>query len=194
MLDLLHGSMHFFIIHGIWGLFLLAFLETSFFPVPADIVLVIFGLMKPHCVLWYALVATIGSSLGGIFGYIIGINARMPILLRWISKKRIARIERLFEKYGGWALMVAGFAPISYIAGLFKLNWIVFSITFTAGRAIKFAIEAILIIALGEKASELIRNHHKEITTLTTAIITGTVIITYLLVKYIKNRRQKKQN
>jgi undecaprenyl-diphosphatase len=114
-------------------------------------------------------------------------------LLRWISKKRIARIEKLFEKYGGWALMVAGFAPISYIAGLFKLNWIVFSITFTAGRAIKFAIEAILIIVLGERASELIRNHHKEITTLTTAIITGTVIITYLLVKYFKNHRQKKQ-
>jgi undecaprenyl-diphosphatase len=191
LLGVFHNFVHFFISHGTWGLFLLAFLETSFLPVPADILLIIFSLIKPDMVLWYALVATIGSSLGGILCYFIGLNARMPLFIKWMPKRRVVKIEKLFEKYGGWALIIAGFTPISYTAGLFRLNWAVFLITFTIGRGIKFAIEAILIILLGEKASELIMNHHNELTSITSAVITGTVIIIFLLVRYIKNRRKK---
>lgn len=191
LLGLFHSFVHFFFIHGVWGLFLLAFLETSFFPIPADILLIFLGLINPDMVLWYAMVATIGASLGGTLFYFIGLKAGMPLLFNWLSKKRIVKIEKLFEKYGGWALIIAGFTPIAYTAGLFKLNWIVFLITFTIGRGIKFAMEAILIMLLGGKAWGLIMNHHSELTTITSAVITGSVLLVYLLRKYIKNRRQK---
>jgi len=57
---------------GMWGLFFLAFIESSFFPIPPDILLVVFVLATPKLWLLLALVCTIGSVLGGMFGYGIG--------------------------------------------------------------------------------------------------------------------------
>ncbi|MGI5920918.1 MAG: YqaA family protein [Syntrophomonadaceae bacterium] len=194
MLEIFAGSMQYFLIHGIAGLFLLSFLETSFLPVPADVLLIIMGLMNRNMAMCYALVAIIGSSLGGILTYIIGFRARSQLLVKWVPKKRIEKIEQLIEKYGGWALLVVGFTPVSYTAGLFKLNWIIFLVTFITGRAIKFVIEAVLIIVLGEKAAELLKYHHAELTALISAIIAGMVIITYLTYKLFRNYHKRKRN
>lgn len=191
-LEILHHLVHFFIHNnGLWGLFILSFLETSFLPIPSDILLIIMGLLNPDHVLGYSIVATLGAALGGIVVYWIGIASRMPLLMRWVSDARRKKMEKLIDKYGGWALIMAGFTPIGYIAGMFKLNWLVFITTFTIGRGIKYFAEGLAIILLGDRAVELVKHHYHELTFIISVIIAITVILLYFLVRYFKNRKNK---
>ena len=62
----------------------------------------------------YAAITSIASTLGGIFGYLIGKRAGRPILSRFIKEENFHKIEDMFARYGGWAVAVAGFTPIPY--------------------------------------------------------------------------------
>lgn len=92
----IEGTKDFFIQNGAWGLFILAFTEASFFPVPPDIVLLPLVLFSPGRALYYATVTSAASSLGGIFGYLIGVRAGRPILSRLIKKKIFIRWRQCF--------------------------------------------------------------------------------------------------
>ena len=121
----------FFIQNGAWGLFILAFTEASFFPIPPDIVLLPLGLLSPARVLYYAAITSIASTLGGIFGYFIGVRAGRPILSRFIKENNFHKIEEMFDRYGGWAVAVAGFTPIPYkvftiASGVFHMDFTTF--------------------------------------------------------------------
>jgi len=96
------------------GLFALAFVESSFFPVPPDLVLIVMALANPELALFYAAVSTVGSTLGGIFGYCLGIIFGKPLLRRFVSKEKIQRVHNLYNKYEAWAVGIAGFTPLPY--------------------------------------------------------------------------------
>ena len=70
---------------GAWGLFILAFIESSFFPIPPDILLIILSLASPEKALFYALICTIGSVLGGMLGYGVGYVGEKAVLERFFS-------------------------------------------------------------------------------------------------------------
>jgi len=73
---------------GSLGLFILAFIESSFFPIPPDVLLVILALGDPGNAFWFAFVATIGSVLGGIFGYGIGLFFGEVILRKFVKEDK----------------------------------------------------------------------------------------------------------
>jgi membrane protein YqaA with SNARE-associated domain/membrane-associated phospholipid phosphatase len=153
----IEGTKDFFIQNGAWGLFILAFTEASFFPIPPDIVLLPLALISPGRALYYAAITSAASTLGGIFGYLIGVRAGRPILSRFIKENNFHKIEEMFSRYGGWAVAVAGFTPIPYkvftiASGVFHMNFTTFFIATILSRSARFFLEGAIILAMGEEA------------------------------------------
>jgi len=151
----------FFIQNGAWGLFILSFTEASFFPIPPDLVLLPLALISPGKALYYAAITSIASTLGGIFGYLIGKRAGRPILAHFIKGENFHKIEDMFARYGGWAVAVAGFTPIPYkvftiASGVFNMNFTIFVIATVLSRSARFFLEGAFVLALGDKATAYI--------------------------------------
>lgn len=139
---------------GVWGLFLLAFVEASFFPVPADTLLIV--LVLEGSVPWWvlALACTVGSLLGGVFGYVIGYWGEEAVLKRWFSEKKIMRLGKLLQRYENAAVFIAGFTPLPYKlvtigAGVFHLRFVPFVVTSFVSRALRFFLVAYFVYVFG---------------------------------------------
>jgi len=133
-----------------WALFFLAFAESSFFPIPPDLLLIAVCLAKPAMGFWFATVTSIGSVLGGAFGFFIGLKGGRPLLIKLFKEKKINAVDRLFEKYGVWAVLIAGFTPIPYkiftiSSGAFRMNFRKFIIASLLSRSSRFFIVASFI-------------------------------------------------
>lgn len=183
----IHNTAEFFSAYGSLGLFLVSFAESSFLPLPPDILLIGLSLREPKLALWYALITTIASVLGGVFGYFIGIKFGRPLLQKFIHTKQITSMEELFKIYGGWAVAIAGFTPIPYKvftigAGIFRINKIVFVVASLLSRGARFFLEGFLLFALGTKAEKFLSNYMEIIT----IGITLTVIVVYFMFKNTK--------
>jgi membrane protein YqaA with SNARE-associated domain len=145
---------------GLW-LFLLAFAESSFFPVPPDVLLIALGVVDPGMALWYALICTAGSVLGGALGYGIGLKGGRPILYRFFNQTKIHAVERLYDRYNAWATGIAGLTPIPYKVftiggGAFKIDFKVFMIASLASRGFRFLLEGVLLYFFGEAIKDFL--------------------------------------
>src|SRR3989344_1612649 len=110
--SLLEWSRVTFLPYGELGLFLVAVMEMSFFPVPHDILLLSLTLLNPKLGIYYALVATAGSAVGAIVGYLIGLKGGRPVVKKLISEESINKVEKYYNKYGVLAIAIAAFTPI----------------------------------------------------------------------------------
>ena len=129
------------------GLFIVAFSESAFFPVPPDVILVPLVLASPELYIVYAAIATLASTLGSLLGYYIGLKAGRPILTRVVGVERASSVESYYNRWGVWALLISGFTPIPYKAftiasGIFRLNMKAFLVAATLGRGFRFFVEA----------------------------------------------------
>ena len=146
------------------ALFVLAFAESSVFPVPPDVLLMALTLGNPSWGLYYAAIATVGSVLGGMFGYLIGWWGGMPILLRLIGHDRVARVHDTFERYEGWAILIAGLTPVPYKvftigAGAFYVNFRVFVLASLLSRGARFFLVAGTLQLLGPWVKEVLEQY-----------------------------------
>ncbi len=149
---------------GVWGLFILSFIESSFFPIPPDVLLIVLILATPEQWIWLASVCTIASVLGGMFGYWIGVMGERVILEKFFSHDKIARVHKLFERYGAWAVFIAAFTPIPYkvftiAAGVFYISLKKFIIASLIGRGMRFFLFAFLIVRYGNAIIQLIEQY-----------------------------------
>ena len=95
----------------------LSFAESSFFPVPPDVLLAPMTLAHPDRGWRYATLVTIASVLGGLLGYLIGLYGMelvTPLIEEWGMQHRFAEARALFDQYGLWIVFLAGFSPIPY--------------------------------------------------------------------------------
>jgi undecaprenyl-diphosphatase len=155
--DFIAKTKDFFLQNGSLGLFILAFSEASFFPIPPDVVLIPLAVVSPAKALYYAAITSIASTLGGVFGYFIGVRAGRPVLSRFVKGKNFYRIEDMFLRYGAWAVAVAGFTPIPYkvftiASGVFHMRLFTFFIAALLSRSARFFLEGAVVMAMGEKA------------------------------------------
>lgn len=148
--------------YGIPALFLLAFAESSFFPLPPDILLLALCLSLPARSYRFALLTTIGSVVGGMVGYLIGYTlwgATSEFFYLYVpgfSPSGFIRIQELFSSYDFWVIFTAGFTPVPYKiftigAGVFKINFPLFVLTSVISRGLRFFILAWLVHRFGEK-------------------------------------------
>lgn len=141
--------------YGQIALFIIAFAESSFFPIPPDVLLIALSLLNPPLSLWFATITTVGSVLGGMFGYFIGIKGGKPLLEKLVKKEKIVQVHNYFEKYESWAIFIAGFTPIPYkvftiAGGVFYINFKKFVIASFLGRGARFFLVGALIMLFGE--------------------------------------------
>lgn len=174
-----------------WVLFLLAFAESSFFPIPPDVLLIALCLGKPARSLWYAGICTVGSVVGGLFGYWIG-SAVFDTVGRQILEfyglmDRYADVQALYRRYDVWAVGIAGLTPIPYkvftvTAGLFKISLPGFVVASVVGRGLRFFVVALVLKRWGEPARRFL-DRHLDLLSLTfvALLIGGFILIRYVL-------------
>ena len=149
-----------------WWLALISFAESSFFPIPPDLFLSAI-LVANKGERWFrlALITTIASVLGGLFGYLIGyfffslIGA--PLISFYHAQEAFNHVGQLFSDNAFLAIFLAGFTPIPYkvftiAAGFFSINLLVFVIASVVGRGMRFFIVAYLFKVFGELIGKLV--------------------------------------
>jgi membrane protein YqaA with SNARE-associated domain len=131
--------------YGGLALFVLAFCESSFFPIPPDVLLIALSVANSSLAFWYALLCSLGSVLGGVFGYGLGRIGGRPLLERWVRA-------------------VAGFTPIPYkvftvSAGAFLLDFWRFVLASILSRSARFFLVAGLFFFFGPTINQLISRY-----------------------------------
>lgn len=136
--------------HATWYLSGLSFAESSFFPIPPDVMLAPMSMAKPASAMRYAALTTLASVLGGLLGYLIGLFA-FDVIEPWLQQsgywEKYLHAHRWFEQWGFWAVLVAGFSPIPYkvftiAAGTLSMNLPLFVLGSTIGRGGRFFLVA----------------------------------------------------
>ena len=100
--------------YGGVALFAIAFAESSFFPVPPDVLMIPLVLSQTAKALLFAAVATAGSTLGGVFVFLIGDKGGRPLLQRLFKPEKAALVQGYYRRYDGWAVGLAGFTALPY--------------------------------------------------------------------------------
>jgi membrane protein YqaA with SNARE-associated domain len=176
--------------YGAWALFLLAVAESSFFPVPPDVLLIALVIAIPLKAFRYAVICSIGSVAGGGLGYLIGwqlyeIIGKSIIDLYQLNEA-FQKVGTLYDENAFWAVMVAGFTPIPYkvftiAAGVFRVDFTVFIIASIISRSARFFMVAAILYFIGPKAKIFINKYFNLITIAFIALaILGFVMIKYL--------------
>lgn len=175
---------------GPLGLFILSFIESFFFPIPPDFLLIILCLANPELALLYATICAIGSVLGGVFGYGLGRYFGLPILEFLFNKKKIKKVHNLFQKYEVWTISIAGFTPLPYkiftiSAGVFYIDFKKFILISAISRSARFFLVAILLMFYGENIVTFI-DHYFNILSIIFVLLMIFVYITYKNIYKVK--------
>lgn len=128
-------------------------MESSFFPIPPDVMLAPMSLARPDKAVWFATITTVTSVLGGLFGYALGAIA-FDWISDWLAASRYwgpyETAQSWFLQWGFWAVLVAGFSPIPYkvftiAAGVAGLPLVPFVLASLLGRGGRFYLVALLM-------------------------------------------------
>ncbi len=151
--------------HAGWYLAGLSFAESSFFPVPPDVMLAPMSMARPQRAWRLALLTTLASVAGGALGYLIGwlaFDAIAPFLHDWGYWGAYQQARSWFDAWGFWAIFVAGFSPIPYkvftiTAGVVSMPFLPFVIASFIGRGARFLLVALLMAWGGETMEQRLR-------------------------------------
>lgn len=172
--------------HAPLALFLLAFAESSFFPIPPDVLLIALALGFPMRAFRLALITTIGSVLGGLAGYAIGYGF-MASVGQWILDvyrfhEQFEKIRALYLDYDIWAVAIAGFTPIPYkvftiAAGAFDMDVWRFTLASLISRGARFFLLAWLIHRYGAAIKSFIDRYFNVLTLLFMVLLIGFFVL-----------------
>jgi membrane protein YqaA with SNARE-associated domain len=172
------------------ALFTVSFIESSFFPIPPDVMLVPMVLARRARAWWYATIATLGSVLGGVLGYAIGYyffdTVGQPILAFYGKAESFETFTQWFNEWGVWIILLKGMTPFPYkvltiAAGVAHMPLLPFMLASIAARAMRFYLVAGLLYAFGEPIRKFIEERLTLVTTLfVIALIGGFVAVKFL--------------
>jgi len=172
------------------ALFWVAFIESSFFPIPPDVMLIPMVIANRLKAWWYATVATIGSVIGGVFGYLIGYfffeQVGRPILEFYGKAESFGQFTSWFNDWGVWILIIKGMTPFPYkvltiTAGVTHMPLAEFMLASVIARAMRFYLVAGLLYFFGEPIREFIEKRLNVVTTVfLVLLVLGFVAIRYV--------------
>ncbi|MBL4744345.1 MAG: DedA family protein [Cycloclasticus sp.] len=157
----------------------LSFAESSFFPIPPDVMLAPMCLAKPSNSFHFAMLTTLGSVFGGMFGYFIGwysFDLVEPLIETFHYTDKIELVKTWFADWGFWAILIAGFSPIPYklftiAAGMLGMMFIPFVLASIVGRGARFYLVAFLVSLGGENLRNKLNDYVEMIGWVTTIVI-----------------------
>jgi membrane protein YqaA with SNARE-associated domain len=143
--------------HAPTSLFAVSFAESSFFPIPPDVMLAPMVLARPDRAWRYAALCTLASVLGGILGYAIGFFLEQPAqqLLAMLGKPTaLADAECWYARWGSWVIIAKGFTPIPFklvtiTSGLLHFSFLTFIVAATVTRGARFFLVALVVKKFG---------------------------------------------
>lgn len=193
MSELIHTIEEWLMEYGLWGLALVSFADSSFFPIPPDVLLIPMGIANPDSVLFYAFITTLTSVIGVLLGWYIGKKLGRPVLTYLFKEDKVQKVEHYFIKYGPMAILMAALTPVPYkiftiFAGVSRIRLRTLVIWSIIGRGARFFAEALLILFLGAQAKTFIDENFAMIT------IVGAlaIIAVYFIFLYLKKRNNAK--
>ncbi|AXI46885.1 cytochrome B [Sulfitobacter sp. SK012] len=176
--------------HALWVLALVAFVESSFFPIPPDIIMIPMILAAPNRAFLIAGVALVASVLGGMLGYAIGALAfdtlGQPILSSLGKEHAMEEFSTRFNDLGFWAVLGAGITPFPYKVITIMSGWTgmplgVFITTSILARGLRFFIVAGLLWKFGAPIRDFIERRLGIVFTVFLAfLIGGFIVVKYL--------------
>ncbi|NLK07445.1 MAG: DedA family protein [Firmicutes bacterium] len=177
------------------NLFIVSVLEAIFFPLPPDTMLLPLVLLDPDRGMLFAGITTLGSIIGAVIGYFLGMWGGRPLIERFVSKERLGQIAVLLERYEFWAVMIAGFTPIPYkaftvSAGVLGLRLHSFILASILSRGARFGLEALLIMLYGRKVIGFIERYFNLLTLGVVAFLGAVWAVWYYLRQYGRNREE----
>lgn len=167
--------------HSTTALFTLSFAESSFFPVPPDVLLGPLCLGRREKAIWFATVTTVASVLGAFLGYVIGYGLiDVAILIPGITKPRIDWLAGEFASRGQWYVFVAALTPIPFklltiTAGFASMPLAIFTGACLLGRAIRFYGVAAVFWWVGPKALPFIDRYFNLLCAVFVILLVGGV-------------------
>ena len=173
-----------------WALAGVSFAESSFFPIPPDVMLIPMVLSQREKAWWYATIATIASVIGGLFGYAIGYwlydAVGLPILRFYGREHALDGFMTFVQDYGVPAVIIKGMTPIPYkvvtiAAGVGKMDLLSFIGASIVARAMRFYLVAALLYFFGEPIRAFIEDRLALVTTAFLVLLVGG----FVAVKYI---------
>jgi membrane protein YqaA with SNARE-associated domain len=172
---------------GIKAVFLVAFIDASFFGIPLDPVIAYYVAIDPRRAIGYAVLASLGSAIGSTVPYLIGYKGGEALVVKKIGQQRFARMHALSEKYGDMALIIPALMPPGFPfkvfgsgAGVTEMRYLHFLLSIFVGRLLRFIILGLLIIAYGpEILTFLIASfqHHRGLTFAVVAAMVAAIIL-----------------
>ncbi|MEF3047353.1 YqaA family protein [Pseudotabrizicola sp. L79] len=175
---------------ALWALAVVAFIESSFFPIPPDILMIPLILAAPHRAFLIAAVATAASVLGGAFGYWIGAElfqqVGLPVLEFYGKTDSFDTFRQTYNDWGAWAVLIAGVTPFPYkvvtiLSGSTGLDFWVFTVASVMARGLRFFIVAALLWKFGAPIRDFIeRRLGLVFTVFIVLLLGGFVLLRYL--------------
>lgn len=170
--------------HSTTALFLLSFAESSFFPIPPDVLLMPLALGNRRKAFWFAAVCTAASVLGAVVGYFIGWglwHALAPFFYNYIpgfTPEQFARVGELYDQYNFWIVFVAAFTPIPYkvitiAGGVFAISMPAFVIASMIGRGMRFFLVAGLMWLFGPPIVKFVDKYFNLLSIVFTILLVG---------------------
>lgn len=176
--------------HAATALFLLSVAESSFFPIAPDVLQIALTLERRDQAWYYALINTIGSVLGGIIGYVIGMglwHLTSTFFFQYVfQESTFDKVGVLYHTWDFWAVFIAAFTPIPYkvftiAAGVFQISPVMFLIASIVGRAGRFFLVAALLWGFGKHIKHFIETYFNLLTMALVVLLSlGFLVLRYL--------------
>lgn len=176
--------------HAIWWMALISFVESSFFPIPPDLMLIPLVLAAPTRWFRIALVCTLASVAGGYLGYAIGYffmdTVGVAILDLFHLNEKFQAFKPLVDQYGAWVIIVKGATPIPYklitiSAGAFHFDLAEFTFASFVARAMRFFLVAALLWKFGPPIRDFVEKRLTLVMTVTVVLIVAGFLVVKLI-------------
>lgn len=170
--------------HATKSLAAISFAESSFFPIPPDVMLAPMVLARPDRAYFYATVCTIASVLGGLLGYAIGHFLEpvgMSLLALMGKADTFETSKELFQQHGAWVILIKGLTPIPYklitiAAGIFSFSLPLFIVLSVITRGARFFLVAFVLKTFGPAMLEVIEKRLAFWTILFVVVLVGAIV------------------
>jgi len=176
--------------YALWGLAVVAFIESSIFPIPPDVLMIAMIVARPSRAFVIAGVATVASVAGGLAGYWIGYGAfetlGRPVLEFYGKDAYFAEFQARYNEWGAWAVLIAGVTPFPYkvitiLSGATALSLPVFMLASIVARGLRFFIVAALLRRFGAPIRDFIERRLGLVFSVFMALLLGG----FVLVRYL---------
>jgi membrane protein YqaA with SNARE-associated domain len=185
---------------GMWGVFVIAFADSALLGMPVDAIVATYVYQDRKRLLFYIVMASLGSALGSIPLYIIGYLGGEKVLRKRISEDRFLKIHQSFEQHEFWALMFPAMLPPPMPFKIFVLGAAVFEMRFRdflaaifAGRFVRFLVLSVLTLWFGPQIVQLAGGRFKRHFYWVLAALAVTGLVLWLLQRRRKVKRSATQ-